>query len=141
MIEYPDSITNVNSFADRLRFARTLRNLTQAQLARASGVSQSAIANYENNTRRFPKSIFRLATALNVSAQWLLEGTGPMDHDAPALAGSRLGVADGTPRPTVSDWPFRDISPEIFWSLSDADRTLVENTIAGLIASLLNKNG
>ncbi|HLU19817.1 MAG TPA: helix-turn-helix transcriptional regulator [Pusillimonas sp.] len=129
----------MNTFADRLRFARTLRNLTQAQLARASGISQSAIANYEGNARLFPKSIFRLAAALRVSAHWLAEGVGPMEYDAPALAISRLGVADGTPRPAVSDWPFRDISPEIFWSLSDADRTLVENTIASLIASLLNK--
>lgn len=139
VIEYPDSITYVTTFAERLRFARGLRRLTQAELARASGISQSAIANYESSARQFPKAIFRLASVLKVSAQWLAEGTGPMEHDAPALAASRLALADGKPAPPVLDWPFRDISPEIYWSLSDSDRDLVENTIAGLIASLLHK--
>jgi len=129
----------VNTFADRLRFARTLRNFTQAELAQACGISQGAIANYESNARLFPKSIFRLASALKVSAHWLAEGVGPMEYEAPSLAGSRLGVADGIPQAPVSDWPFRDISPEIFWSLSDADRSLIENTLASLIASLLQK--
>ena len=129
----------MNTFADRLRFARRLRGLTQAQLARTCQISQGAIANYESNTRHFPRAIFQLAAALRISAQWLAEGTGPMEYEAPALAGSRYGLADGNPAPPVLDWPFKDISPEIYWSLSQADRELVENTIAGLIASLIQK--
>ena len=130
----------MNTFADRLRFARSLRQLTQAELARASGISQGAVANYESSTRRFPKAIFRLAAALKVSAQWLAEGVGPMEYEAPALAGSHTGLAEGQIKSPVLDWPFRDISPEIYWSLSESDRNLVENTIAGLIASLLQKS-
>ncbi len=114
--------------------------MTQAELARACGISQGAVANYESNARRFPKAIFRLASVLKVSAQWLAEGVGPMDHDSPMLAGSRYGLADGNPEPPVLDWPFRDISPEIYWSLTETDRNLVENTIAGLIASLIQKS-
>lgn len=128
----------MNTFAERLRFARSLRRLTQAELARACGISQGAVANYESNSRQFPRAIFRLAAALKVSAQWLAEGIGPMDYEAPALTGSRYGLADGNPELPVLDWPFRDISPEIYWSLAEHDRDLIENTIAGLIASLLH---
>lgn len=129
----------MNTFSERLRFARNLRGLTQAELARAAGISQGAVANYENGTRQSPRTIFPLANALKVSAVWLVKGSGPMDYEAPALAGSRYGLADGNPKPPILDWPFRDISPEIYWSLPEADRNLIENTIAGLIASLLNK--
>ena len=129
----------MNTFAERLSFARRLRRLTQAQLARAAHMSQGAIANYDSGSRQSPRNIFPLATALRVSAQWLSEGVGPMEYDAPALAGSRYGLSESDLHPTVLDWPFKDISPEIYWSLSEADRELIENTIAGLIASLLHK--
>jgi len=129
----------VKTFAERLRFARNLRRLTQAELARASGISQSAVANYESSSRLFPRAIFKLATALKVSAHWLAEGAGPMEHIAPALAGTRYGLADGNSEPPLFDWPFKDISPEIYWSMDQSDRDLVENTMAGLIASLIQK--
>lgn len=62
-----------------------------------------------------------------------------MEFEAPALAASRYELADRDAAPPVLDWPFKDISPEIYWSLPDADRDLIENTIAGLIASLIHK--
>lgn len=139
MIEQKDSITYVNTFAARLLFARRLRRMTQAELARACRISQSAIANYESSSRQFPRAIFQLAVALKVSAQWLAEGVGPMDYEAPALAGTRYKLADGTHERAELEWPFKNISPDIIWSLSDSDRDLIENTIAGLIASLANK--
>ena len=136
MIEEADSITYVNTFADRLQFARHLRSMTQAELARACGISQGAIANYESSSRQFPRAIFQLAAALKVSAQWLAEGVGPMDYEAPALAGTSLSLAERKAPASGFEWPFQNISPEIYWSLSQADRTLVENTLAGLISSL-----
>jgi len=139
VIREADSITYVNTFAERLSFARRLRRMTQAQLARAAGISQGAIANYENGSRQSPRNVFVLAGPLKISAQWLSEGAGPMEYDAPALAGSRYGLSEVEHPPQVLDWPFKDISPEIYWSLSEADRELIENTIAGLIASLLHK--
>ncbi len=79
VIELNRSITNVNIFAERLRRTRTLRGLSQAALASACGVSQSAIANYENGSRKIAKNIFLLAEILNVNPIWLSQGTGPME--------------------------------------------------------------
>src|SRR3546814_1186413 len=76
------SITFVNEFADRLRHARQLRGLTQAALARACGLSQGAIANYEEKSRRTAKEIFKLADALRVSHVWLSRGFGLMEPKA-----------------------------------------------------------
>ncbi len=136
-----DSITFVKTFADRLRFARISRHLTQAELAQASGLSQSAIANYENGSRRSAKNIFRLAEALQVRAQWLAEGKGGMDavpheNDAyPAAKGaSALVLSD--PRQVETPWPFQNIRPETYWALDAASRTVIENTVASLMASL-----
>ncbi|MFC3866660.1 helix-turn-helix domain-containing protein [Alcaligenes aquatilis] len=39
-------------FSERLRHARQYRGLSQADLARLCGLTQSAISNYENGTRR-----------------------------------------------------------------------------------------
>lgn len=129
----------MKTFAERLRFARDLRRLTQAELARACKLSQGAIANYESGSRRDARGIFELATALRVSALWLAQGVGPMDYEAPALSASRLTTAESQVAMPVLDWPFKNISPEIYWSLTETDRELVENTLAGLIASLRKK--
>ncbi len=127
------------SFAERLRFARTLRGLTQSELAAACNISQSAIANYEAGTRQSTKQIFRIANVLRVSAAWLAEGLEPMEFTAPELTPNAYRLDEQTGRHVLPSWPFRDIAPEVYWTLSDADRRVLENTVATLIASLLQR--
>ncbi len=138
MIAFNHSITNVNKFADRLRHARQLRGFTQASLARACGLSQSAIANYETKNRETAKDIFKLADALRVNAVWLGQGIGPMESTA-TLTGlpepSNATVADVTAA-QMSRWPFTSIAQSRFWSLSEDKRLIIEDTVATLIASL-----
>jgi|GEM_PF-184353 len=133
VIELAYSITIVNKFADRLRYARQLRGLTQASLAKACGLSQGAIANYEGKNRQTAKEIFKLADALLVNPLWLSQGTGPMERVAPtAVAPSGNQVSDTVP----ASWPFGSIPPEHFWTLSGSQRELIEKTVATLITSL-----
>ncbi|WP_369791830.1 helix-turn-helix domain-containing protein [Pusillimonas sp. T7-7] len=138
MIELDSSITFVNQFAERLRQARNLRNLSQAKLAAACGLSQSAIANYENNIRKTPKHIFPLADALNVNPVWLGTGTGPMEP-LPMSAESAYEVSDRSLPPRHGLWPFSTVSSEQYWSLPPGERNLIENTVASLIQSLQGK--
>lgn len=140
MIELQHSITNVNQFADRLRYARLLRGLTQAKLAKACGLSQGAIANYESKSRQSAKGIFKLAEALQVSVHWLSEGTGPMEIAPPAPN----EVSEYRPAHTVvvgrlPTWPFKRVSPQAYWGLSRRDRAVIENTVATLVEALLKK--
>jgi transcriptional regulator with XRE-family HTH domain len=69
----------VKTFSDRLRYARRLRGITQKALARAGGLSQSAIASYESGQRQSSRALFKLASALKVSPNWLDTGRGAMD--------------------------------------------------------------
>ena len=125
------SITFVNTFGTRLRHARTLRRLTQKELARACGLSQGAIGNYETDSRRSPKDVFRIAEALAVEPAWLAMGTGPMELQA---AGK---VADHPYPETV--WPFPEIEPARVWALTPQQRELLAKTLSVMITALENE--
>ncbi|HEX7385991.1 MAG TPA: helix-turn-helix transcriptional regulator [Castellaniella sp.] len=116
----------MDTFASRLKYARTLRHLSQAALARKCGLSQSAIASYERGTRKEPSKILALASALEVNAHWLGEGQGPTFPVQPA--GLSLGE---------TTWPFRSINPQLFWSLPLSDREAAERALATFIDGLL----
>lgn len=133
MIELNHSITTVDNFAERLRYIRQLRKLTQAALAKASGLSQGAVANYESGTRHSARQIFKLAGALHVNALWLGNGRGPMESDEAAPDLSTYHVADKLPaKPT--DWPFPQVPPAVYRALSRDDRALVEHLVNTLAA-------
>jgi transcriptional regulator with XRE-family HTH domain len=73
------SIAAVKTFSDRLRYARKLRGMTQLALARAGGLSQSAIGSYESGQRQSSRALFKLASALRVNPVWLDTGRGGME--------------------------------------------------------------
>jgi transcriptional regulator with XRE-family HTH domain len=138
VIELNRSITFVNLFAERLRHIRALRGMSQSALARACGLSQSAIANYENGSRKSAKDIFKLSEALDVNPVWLALGTGPIEA-LPHAASAVHRVTDAVPAHGLAPWPFSDTPPEVYWSLTDDERAVVETTLCSLIKSLGKK--
>ena len=81
----------------RIRQARKKRKLSQAQLAEAVQISISHMSDIENGKTRISLDIFyRLAMALEVSADWLLETNSP---DTPAILDSEFAdlLTDCTP--------------------------------------------
>lgn len=127
-------------FSDRLRYARTLRNLSQAELARASGLSQGAISSYETRARKATTGIIELAQALNVSPVWLSTGTGPMETSSDTALGNanKTELHDVQQEPVSVTWPFSTIKLSDFWSLPEHHRQTVEQTMSAMITSLLN---
>jgi transcriptional regulator with XRE-family HTH domain len=85
------------SLAARLLHARTLRGLTQQELAAKAHVSQGTIGNVEKGIRKKPRDLVRIARALEVSPEWLGEGTGPMDAPSKGRTG-RLEVREEAAR-------------------------------------------
>lgn len=71
-----------STLGERLKFAREPA-WTQKALSDATGISQNALSNYENN-KRMPKVEFvpKLCAALGVSSEWLLNGKGEMRPDS-----------------------------------------------------------
>jgi transcriptional regulator with XRE-family HTH domain len=75
-------ISGRESFGDRLRLARERlrrqgRKLTQADLAAAVGVERNTVSRWENGGMlpKDPATIAALATALDVSVDWLITGS------------------------------------------------------------------
>lgn len=62
-----------SEFSKRLRFAREMREMTQAQLAKATGLDQTVVAHIEAG-RRMPgaENLKSIAKGLVVSADYLL---------------------------------------------------------------------
>jgi SOS-response transcriptional repressor LexA len=84
-----------NTFGDRVRERREAHEMSQEQLAKASGVSQSTIAQIESGRNKGTKHILKLATAIGVRPEWLETGRGPMHKssvgDAP-ISAPKVGV-------------------------------------------------
>lgn len=91
-------------FKDRLRAARDLRQLNQAELAAQTGLPPSSIAHFESGSRK-PSfdNLKRLATALMVTTDYL------------------LGRSDNPEMATSSDPLYRHVS-----NLSERDREIAE---------------
>lgn len=134
VIAFPRPITNVNTFGSRLRHARALRQLTQAQLARACGLSQGAIGNYESDRRHNPKDVFRIAEALDVEAAWLAMGTPPMER----TIGS--GISEGAYLAAPA-WPFPGVDPARIWALSVEQRQMLARVLDGMVTALEDEAG
>jgi len=71
--------------AGRLRRSLEQSGMTASQLARASGVVPQTIGKLlDGSNKNFScPSVFAIATALNVSAEWLATGKGQIDRRAP----------------------------------------------------------
>ena len=120
------SITFVNTLAERLKYARKLRDLTQKKLAQAAKVSQGAISNYETRLRASPRHLLKLAAALKVNPLWLAEGVGPIETQTMAL----LTLQDNSlANQTAATWPFERISIADVQSLSSEQRHMIEDVI------------
>ncbi|MBO8132486.1 helix-turn-helix domain-containing protein [Dickeya fangzhongdai] len=72
------------SFADRLKTAMDYRNMSQAALAEAAGMSQPSVWKIASGKSKTSKKALDIANALNVNADWLLNGVGSMlKEDSP----------------------------------------------------------
>src|SRR5690242_13656045 len=69
-------MTNRAGIGARIRQARQERGLTQDALAKAVGVTRSAVAQWETDRAgQVTGNLGRIATALGTSIEWLMHGT------------------------------------------------------------------
>ena len=72
----------VSTFAARLREGLTIRGMTQAELARRTGLDKSSISRYlKNEYRGNQDAVYNIAHSLNVSEAWLMGYDVPMARD------------------------------------------------------------
>lgn len=132
----------MKTFSDRLKHARLLRGHTQKALARLARISQSAIGSYESGLRHSSRSARKLAQVLKVETEWLETGKGPMELPVEGYDLSNTlpspGLAEPQPRPgmrprPMAPWPFPNISPSQFESLTPEDRLVLESITQAFI--------
>lgn len=131
--------------SDRIRFLRKKYGLSQQQLAQAIGVSQSAIAHYESNTRLNPKKILEIAEVFNVNPHWLAQGKGAPGNALYTNATNALQlqthdsaigcVTKDTYQNNSASWPFKRLSSDRYWKLSEEERLVIEETALSLTSS------
>jgi transcriptional regulator with XRE-family HTH domain len=127
-----------------VRLARMACGWTQKELASASGLTQSAIGNYESGQRVQPPgdALLRLAEALSVAPLWLSQGNGPMpagEGTAPQpVTSSKNSKAHDAA--DVSVWPFETVSFESYKRLSTANKQLLESLISTFIDSCSSRS-
>jgi len=128
----------VNTFSDRLRYARAMKHMTQSELARAAGVSQSAIASYESQHRHSSRATFRLAAILKVDPLWLHTGKGSM-LPTPASDTGPPARAPVMREPEMHMWPWRTVSPSQFDALKPPHKRLLEATVGAFVQACLEQ--
>lgn len=73
---------NLGTVGDRLRWARSQKGLSQADLAEKSGVAQATISKIEVSSQNKSKFVGELSKALGLNLSWLAAGSGaPWLHD------------------------------------------------------------
>lgn len=69
-----ETMNNMETLAKRLCWSRKKKALSQQQLGKRAGVSQSTIGNLEAGTRASARRIASIAAVLEVDTLWLAEG-------------------------------------------------------------------
>jgi transcriptional regulator with XRE-family HTH domain len=130
----------VKTFSQRVRLARMACGWTQKELASASGLTQSAIGNYESGQRNQPPgdALLRLAEALSVTPLWLSQGGGPMDisdagTQAPAKPSKNTSANGGGENSGM--WPFEGVGYDSYRRLSSNNKQLLESLVSTFIDS------
>ena len=76
----------ISSFAKRLRDGLKLREYSQAELARMTGLDKSSISRYlKGDYKGSQDALYKISQALRVSESWLMGYDTPMDPDAPQV--------------------------------------------------------
>lgn len=100
------TITTVNTIAERLKWARDRLGMTQIDLAKKAGVAQSTIGNIESGTRKNPRELLAIADAVLVYPAWLRSGKGPCESEQLEASPVAHGMSQPklTVTPTTIEW-------------------------------------
>lgn len=88
-------VRRMDTFAHRIRRARTRAGLSQQALADAAQMTQGALAQWENGStgRHDAERVIRAAVACRVRPEWLVLGVGPMSAQQPDVDSDTLEAA------------------------------------------------
>lgn len=101
----------METFAQRLKYARARASMSQEELAHRVGVTKSAISKCELGlTIDVGNSIlFKMADVMCIDARWLATGKGPAGESAIGIPGEQGFLEAFSKLPTDVQQPIRDL--------------------------------
>lgn len=92
--------------AERLKNALEIRDISQSELSRKTGIGKSSISTYlTGEYEPKQKNIYKMALALNVNEAWLMGAEVPMERqDTTASHIQNPIAANITPLPAMKEW-------------------------------------
>ncbi|UYO93362.1 helix-turn-helix domain-containing protein [Pollutimonas sp. M17] len=126
----------MTTFGQRVREVRMRYGWTQKELALASGLTQSAIGNYESGQRTEPTSValIKLAHALKVTPEWLRQGKESAREPGKESLSKDAGAKK---HDAQTAWPFHGVSFDDFLALSPGEKRILNSIVETFIRSRL----
>ena len=92
--------------AERLKNALEIRDISQSELSRKTGIGKSSISTYlTGEYEPKQKNIYKMALALNVNEAWLMGADVPMERQDTAASHIQNPIAANiTPLPAMKEW-------------------------------------
>ena len=92
--------------AERLKTALEIRDISQSELSRKTGIGKSSISTYlTGEYEPKQKNIYKMALALNVNEAWLMGAEVPMERQDVAASHIQNPIAANiTPLPAMKEW-------------------------------------
>ena len=92
--------------AERLKNALEIRDISQSELSRKTGIGKSSISTYlTGEYEPKQKNIYKMALALNVNEAWLMGADVPMERQDTAASHIPNPIAANiTPLPAMKEW-------------------------------------
>ena len=92
--------------AERLNNALEIRDISQSELSRKTGIGKSSISTYlTGEYEPKQKNIYKMALALNVNEAWLMGADVPMERQDTAASHIQNPIAANiTPLPAMKEW-------------------------------------
>ena len=93
--------------AERLKNALEIRDISQSELSRKTGIGKSSISTYlTGEYEPKQKNIYKMALALNVNEAWLMGAEVPMERQETTASHIQNPIAANiSPLPAMKEWP------------------------------------
>lgn len=97
--------SELTTLIDRLIYARERKEMSQQDVATAVGMKQPSYYQLESGKTKKSRYIYDIAKVLDVSADWLINGTGPMEEGSD----DNYIVLGGSTNYKLIEIPYKDI--------------------------------
>ena len=115
----------MDTIGERIRSERDSQGISRADLARAAGLSYTALADLERGATKSTPKLHRIAAKLGVNVQWLETEKGP--KSVGSGTDHRLGTLGEAPAPLAELWIALDLTARaLAESRPDAGQKLAE---------------